>query len=85
MEAKTQFAIMHVHIAKVDQVLYSDKAQSVTLPALEGEVTILPNHIPLVTPLKAGRIVVRESGSEKLFDIEKGLLEVSKEGVVVLL
>ena len=76
---------INIHIAKVDQVLYTGNSVSVTLPAIEGEVTILPNHIPLVTPLKAGRITVRTQDGEQIFDIAGGILEVSKTGVTVLL
>lgn len=76
---------INIHIAKVDQVLFTGNSVSVTLPAIEGEVTILPNHIPLVTPLKAGRITVRTQDGEQIFDIACGILEVSKTGVMVLL
>lgn len=76
---------INIHIAKVDQVLFTGNSVSVTLPAIEGEVTILPNHIPLVTPLKAGRITVRTQDGEQIFDIAGGILEVSKTGVTVLL
>jgi F-type H+-transporting ATPase subunit epsilon len=76
---------MHAHIAKVNQVLWSGEAKSVTLPGSEGELTILPNHSPLATSLKEGRITVRNLDSEHIFDIESGVLEVDKEGVTVLL
>lgn len=77
---------MKVHIAKVDEVLWSGSAVSLTAPAEDGEVTILTHHVPLVTPLKAGDVTVRpENGSPAIFKIEGGLLEVSPEGATVLL
>jgi F-type H+-transporting ATPase subunit epsilon len=76
---------MRIHIAKVNEVLWSGEAVSVTLPGSEGELTILPNHSPLATELKSGRITVRTVEGEKIFDIDGGVLEVDKKGVTVLL
>ena len=76
---------MKVVIAKVDQNLYDSQAQSLTLPGVEGEMTILPEHEPLITTLKRGTIVVRSEGEEKRFEIEGGVLEVRHDGATVIL
>jgi F-type H+-transporting ATPase subunit epsilon len=76
---------MKVVIAKVDENLYDGEAVSVTLPGVQGEMTVLANHEPLITSLKAGTIVVRDLGDEKTFAIESGVLEVRHEGVTVIL
>jgi F-type H+-transporting ATPase subunit epsilon len=76
---------MHVHIAQVNGVLWSGEADSLTAPGSDGELTILPRHIPLVTTLRPGRITVRASGKEEVFEVERGVLEVSKTGATVLL
>jgi F-type H+-transporting ATPase subunit epsilon len=72
-------------IAKVDENLYDGEADSVTLPGAEGEMTILPEHEPLITTLKPGTIVVRRAGEERTFAIKSGVLEVRHEGVTVIL
>lgn len=71
-------------ISKVDGPLFSGTAHSMTLPAVEGEMTILANHEPLISMLKKGTITVRDSEGEKTFSIEKGLLETSNGQVTVL-
>lgn len=78
---------MKLVIAKVDQVYYDGEAYSVTVPGTEGVMTVLTDHEPLITTLKAGTIVVHESqGSEpKTFPIESGMLEVRQEGATVLI
>ncbi len=76
---------MQVHIAKVNGVLWSGEAKSLTVPGSEGEMTILTGHIPLASALKAGRITVRSQAGEEFFDIESGVLEVSPKGATVLL
>jgi len=79
-------SIFTVHIAKVDSVLFDGGAEFLVVPAKEGEMTVLPHHMPFVTPLVAGRITVKTSeGEEKTFDIEEGMLEVSHNQATVLL
>ena len=76
---------MHLVISSVGENLYDGPALSATLPASAGEMTILPNHEPLVTTLKAGRITVRiPNADEKEFQIESGVLETSGTRAVVL-
>jgi F-type H+-transporting ATPase subunit epsilon len=76
---------MKVVIAKVDENLYDGQASSVTLPGAEGEMTVLAEHEPLITTLKAGVILVRAEGENREFQIEGGVLEVRHEGVTVIL
>lgn len=76
---------MKVVIAKVDENLYDGDAVSVTLPGAEGEMTVLAEHEPLITTLKNGIIVVHTEGGDREFQIEGGVLEVSHEGVTVIL
>jgi F-type H+-transporting ATPase subunit epsilon len=76
---------MHIVIAKVDQVFFDGEAESLTVPGKEGEMTILGEHMPLVTTLKPGKIIVREKGSEKEFPVESGVLEVRHDGATVIL
>ncbi len=76
---------LHLIISSVGENLYDGPAISVTLPGAEGEVTILPNHEPFVTTLKAGTITVRiPNQEEKLFPIDSGVLETSGTRAVVL-
>lgn len=78
---------MHVVIAKVGEVYFDGEAYSITLPASEGEMTVLSGHMPLVTTLKAGTIALRESAGvkPKEFVIESGVLEIHKDGATVIL
>ena len=50
---------MHIVIAKVDQNLFDGEAESLTVPGSAGEMTVLGEHMPLVTTLKPGTITVR--------------------------
>ncbi|HEY4517804.1 MAG TPA: hypothetical protein VJI74_02850 [Candidatus Paceibacterota bacterium] len=72
-------------ITTLSDVLFHGDAKSVTLPGVAGELTVLAKHVPLVTPLRQGTIVVRTESGEENFPVEKGILEVSREKVTVLL
>ncbi|MBP9711175.1 MAG: F0F1 ATP synthase subunit epsilon [Candidatus Pacebacteria bacterium] len=76
---------MKVVIAKVDENLYDGEAESLTVPGAAGEMTVLGEHMPIVTTLKAGTITVRGSDGEKTFDITGGVLEVRRDGATVIL
>ena len=63
---------------------FEGKVTSVTLPAVEGELTILAHHLPMVTPLKAGEVMVREGNKEHYFAIDGGFLVVQKDKITIL-
>ena len=76
---------MNLTITQIDKVLRSGEAFSVTVPAAGGEMTILSHHMPLITTLKKGTIIVREEGKpDASFPIESGFLEVGKVETVIL-
>ena len=76
---------LHLVISSVSENLYDGPALSATLPGTAGEMTILPNHEPLISTLKAGKVTVRiPNMDDKTFDIQAGVLEVSGERAVVL-
>lgn len=76
---------MHLVISSVGENLYDGAAVSVTLPAAAGEMTVLPEHEPLVTTLKAGKIIVRiPNADDQEFTIDGGVVETSGTRTVVL-
>lgn len=78
---------MRIVIAQVDEIFFDGEARSLTVPGSEGEMTVLPEHMPLITTLKQGTITVRgEEDSElKRLDISGGILEVHGDGATVVL
>ncbi len=74
----------NLSIISLKEILYDGAAVLVSVPGMEGELTILKNHIPLITLLKSGKIKVRDNDAERLFDIQKGLLEVNLNKTTIL-
>ena len=75
---------MDVQIITPDKNLYDGKADLVTVPGTSGSIGILNNHAPLVSSLKKGDVKVILNEKEKFFQINGGVIEVSKNKVVVL-
>ena len=75
---------MKLTITKLDKALFDGEAISVTVPGIEGEMTILPEHEAFISPLKTGVITARTGSEEQQFEIESGLLEVSNNQVTIL-
>ncbi len=77
---------LHLTISSVSENLFDGPAISATVPGAAGEMTVLPNHEPLVTTLKEGTITVRIPNAEpKTFEIKTGVLEISGARAVVLI
>jgi F-type H+-transporting ATPase subunit epsilon len=71
-------------IATPERVDYRKDVDSITLPTREGEITVLPGHIPLISVLKPGEICVRDGKEEEFLAVSGGFIEVLSTKVVVL-
>jgi F-type H+-transporting ATPase subunit epsilon len=62
------------------------KVRQVSIPTTEGEITVLPDHLPLVAPIQAGELrVVAEDGSETLLAVSGGFVTVHPDSRVAVL
>lgn len=73
-------------IVTPEKVVYTNEVEMVVAPSLEGEVGILPLHVPLVTVLRAGELRVRYNDNKDVdwFAISGGYLQVHEDKVIVL-
>ena len=67
-----------------DGQLEANDVDMVTLPGVEGEMGILPIHVPLMTQLTAGEIIVRRGGQDFFLAVGDGFVEVTGERVSIL-
>ena len=72
-------------IATPERVVYKNTVDSLTLPTREGEITVLPQHIPLVSMLAPGAITVRKGNEEQYMAVSGGFIEVMPNNRVVVL
>src|SRR4030043_1799163 len=75
---------MRLEIVTPEKIAYSEEADQVTLPTADGEITVLPNHIPLVTKLLPGELTVKKSGQSIVLASGGGFAEVDGKKVSVV-
>ena len=73
-----------VEIISPDKSILKSEAVEVTIPSYEGQMGILKDHIPLITFLRPGLIIIKENSGEKFFFIEDGTVEFSNNSLLIL-
>ena len=70
---------LKLKIVTPEKLVLEELVESVTLPTLEGEITILPEHVPIIAGLKSGDIVALANGEHIPYAVVGGFVEVKKE------
>lgn len=73
-----------LQIITPEKVVYSDEVQEVVVPAYDGEITILPSHINLLTQVNPGELIIKKGSSQQSIAITGGFLEVDNNKVSIL-
>lgn len=75
---------LHLDIVSPEKELFNGEAKSITLPGTIGSFTILPQHAPIVSSLRAGTLIyVTEDGEEHVQEIQGGFVEMNNDNVSV--
>ena len=72
-----------IEIITPDKTILKSEATEVTIPSFEGQMGILKDHIPLITFLRPGIIIVQNQEEKKYF-IEEGTVEFSDNNLLIL-
>ena len=75
---------LKLEIITPESVIYSEQVDMVTLPGSEGEAGIYPNHIPLMTKVKAGELIAKKGSTEEILVVGEGFAEVTGGHVAIL-
>ena len=77
-------ATIKLEIVTPEAKIFSDDVDMVTLTGTEGEMGILPQHMPLMTQLVAGEIIVRKEGENIFLAVGDGFVQVTGDRVAIL-
>jgi F-type H+-transporting ATPase subunit epsilon len=77
-------ATLKLQIVTPDAVVYSEDVHMVTLPAIEGQMGIYPVHVPLLTQVVPGEVIVQKDGRESLLAVGEGVVKVTGDAVVIV-
>ena len=75
---------LHFEIITPEGIIFTDDVDEVVVPGIEGELGILPGHIPLFTKLKSGEVMVKKGKDTYFLATTGGFLEVLDNNVNVL-
>ncbi|RJQ38915.1 ATP synthase F1 subunit epsilon [Candidatus Microgenomates bacterium] len=75
---------LNLEIIMPSKVVFKDEVDEIIVPTVNGEITILPNHVGLLTQITEGEITTKKSGKEHFLAITGGYLEVNKNKVTIL-
>lgn len=73
-------------ITTPEGITYENDVFQITIPTTSGEITILPNHIPLVSVLKTGELRVKDiTGGEQIIAVAGGFIEMRGNNELIIL
>lgn len=76
---------VHLDIVSPEAKIFSGLAELLIVTGTMGELGILPNHAPLLTSIKPGPVrVIRQGGTQDVYYISGGILEVQPNLVTIL-
>lgn len=84
--------MIHITISNLKEQIFEGNVESITLPGEAGELTVLKNHVPLITTIKKGVINVLmaegeryEGDARKYFESKGGIFEFTNNEATILL
>ncbi|HAO77741.1 MAG TPA: ATP synthase F1 subunit epsilon [Verrucomicrobia subdivision 3 bacterium] len=77
-------ATLKLEIVTPEAKIYSEDVEMVTLTGIDGEMGIYPLHMPLMTQLVAGEIIVRKGGENIFLAVGDGFVQVTGQRVAIL-
>jgi len=75
---------LKLEIITPDAAAYSADVDMVTLPGIEGQMGIYPHHVPLMTQMVPGEIIVHKDGQDYSLAVGEGMVEIMADHVSIL-
>jgi F-type H+-transporting ATPase subunit epsilon len=73
-----------LEIVTPDGTVYSEDIDMVTVPGVEGQLGIYPGHVPVMTQMVPGEIIVSKDGADHFLAVGEGLIEITGDRVAIL-
>lgn len=76
--------MIHLQIITPEKTVFDDEVDQVTLPTSQGQITILPQHVGLVTTIEPGDLIYKKHNKEHLLAAGFGFAQIGKHTTKVL-
>jgi F-type H+-transporting ATPase subunit epsilon len=75
---------MKLFIYALDNTVFEGEAEIIGLPTVDGEISVLNKHLPIVTALKKGVIKINKGKETKNIEIKNGFARINQEQTIIL-
>lgn len=75
---------LKLKIVTPEGIAYSQDVEMVTLPGVEGQLGILPQHVPIMTQMVPGEIIAHHGGRDEFLAVGEGLVEIMGDHVAIV-
>ena len=75
---------LRLEIVTPQATVFSEDVHMVTLPAIEGEMGVYPQHVRLITQIVPGEILVTVDGANRSFAVGEGLVEITADRISII-
>jgi F-type H+-transporting ATPase subunit epsilon len=75
---------LKLSIVTPQATVFSDDVELVSLPGIEGDMGVYPQHIRLITQIVPGEVIITQKGQEKALAVGEGLVEITGESVAIV-
>ncbi|SFB47237.1 F-type H+-transporting ATPase subunit epsilon [Cohnella sp. OV330] len=75
---------LRLEIVTPERIVYEKDVNMVVARGVDGDLGIMPHHIPLVTPLKIAPVKAKIGNNDEYIAVHGGFMEVRKDKVVIL-
>ena len=75
---------LRLEIVTPQAIAFSEDVNMVTLPVLEGQIGVYPQHVRVITQVVPGEIIVTRDGQERFLAVGEGLVEITGKSVSVV-
>jgi F-type H+-transporting ATPase subunit epsilon len=75
---------IRLEVVTPEATVYSEDVEMVTLPGVEGQMGVQPQHVQLMTQLVPGELIVRKGGRDEFMAVGEGLVEITNERVSIV-
>ena len=75
---------LRLEIVTPQATVFSDDVHMVTLPVLEGQIGVYPQHLHLITQVVPGELIVHKDGTDTFLAVGEGLVEITAYRVSIV-
>lgn len=75
---------MKLEIVTPEKKIYSDEIDQVTIPTSEGQITVLPKHLPVITQVRPGELIIKKAGKTSHLVTGEGFAQITGKTVSVM-